>query len=358
MHAMDYIDAATTGILSLHVLLVKDLRTMLIHIEEILPSTMHLPVSSEDTLHFYRYLCTHILIAGKQFLLLINVPMQDCTQQIEIYEVFNLIIPHGNLSAHYNIDNKYLNVTHDETKAVISEQQFSTCQKANRQYCSINTPFQPLANQPFCITAVYTKNKVGIEKRCSLQIRNTNSATIPTPIAPNEWILTSAPTMVLTEITIVCPEEAPRFNKTQTPIHIICLPPACSSRSQHFHLPPHYEIHELTINISLNTVNLNMINISYPEFRIWQHLEDHWNRTQLYHLIDIPSVPINQLYKQMISCNGPITPFMSTDESINDTASIWTLFSHTGIYKTAIGLLIPTALGIFCCYFSGVNLPD
>ena len=45
MHAMDYIDAATTGILSPHVLPVKDLRKILISIEEALPSIMHLPVS-------------------------------------------------------------------------------------------------------------------------------------------------------------------------------------------------------------------------------------------------------------------------------------------------------------------------
>ena len=31
--------------------------------------------------------------------------------------------------------------------------------------------------------------------------------------------------------------------------------------------------------------------------------------------------------------------------------SIWTLFSHTGIYVTAIGSLTPAGLGIFCCYF-------
>ena len=199
-----------------------------------------------------------------------------------------------------------------------------------------------------CITAIYTKNKAGIETRCSLQIGNTNSATTPTPIAPNVWILTPAPTVVLTGKMIICPEQAPRFSKTQTLIHILCLPPACSATSQHFHLPPHYETHELTINKTLKTVNLNVINISSPEFRIWQHLEDHWNGTQLHHLVNIPSVPIDQL---MVSSNGPITQFMSTDESIDDTASIWTLFSQTGIYIMAIGSLIPAGLGIFCCYF-------
>ena len=50
---------------------------MLSHIEATLPPTLHLPVSLENTLHFYRYLCTHFLIANKQFLLLIDVPIQD-----------------------------------------------------------------------------------------------------------------------------------------------------------------------------------------------------------------------------------------------------------------------------------------
>ena len=74
---MDYIDAATTGTLSTQILPIMDLKKMLSHIEETLPSTLHLPVSSEDTLHFYQYFHMHVLIANKQFLLLIDVPIQD-----------------------------------------------------------------------------------------------------------------------------------------------------------------------------------------------------------------------------------------------------------------------------------------
>ena len=132
------------------------------------------------------------------------------------------------------------------------------------------------------------RTKQELRKRCSLQIRDTNSATIPTPTAPNVWILTSAPTAVLTRITIICPKEVPRLIKTQTTFCILHLPPTCSATSQHVYLPPHYETYELTIN----TTNLNVMNISSPEFRIWQCLEDHWNRTQLHYLVNIPSVVI------------------------------------------------------------------
>ena len=76
-HTMDYIYAATSGTLSPHILLVMDLQKMLSHIADTLPPMLHLPVSPDDTLHFYRYLCTHILIENKQFLVLIDVPIQD-----------------------------------------------------------------------------------------------------------------------------------------------------------------------------------------------------------------------------------------------------------------------------------------
>ena len=64
-HTMDYIDAATSGILSPHVLPVADLQKMLQHIADTLPPTLHLQISPGDTLHFYRYLHTHVLIENK-----------------------------------------------------------------------------------------------------------------------------------------------------------------------------------------------------------------------------------------------------------------------------------------------------
>ena len=44
-------------------------------------------------------------------------------------------------------------------------------------------------------------------------------------------------------------------------------------------------------------------------------------------------------------------PFNMEEQSTEHIDLIWTLFSHTGIYVTAIGSLIPAGLGLFCCYF-------
>ena len=168
---MEYTDAATSGTLYPHVLPVIDLQRMLQHIADTLSSTLHLPISPEDTLHFYRYLHTHVLIENKQFLLIINVPIQDRSQQITIHQVLTLDILHGNYSAHYDVNTKYFGVTKDATMAVeLSITQFQACQDANGQFCSITTPFQLLANPPSCIAALYAKSKVDIASKCSLQI--------------------------------------------------------------------------------------------------------------------------------------------------------------------------------------------
>ena len=127
-HTKDYIDAATSGILSPHVLPVVDLQQMLQHIVDTLPPTLHLPISPLDTLHFYRYLHTHVLIENKQFLLLINIPIQDRACQITIHEVFTLDIPCGNYTACYDINTRYFGVTKDATMGLeLSNTQFEIC---------------------------------------------------------------------------------------------------------------------------------------------------------------------------------------------------------------------------------------
>ena len=142
---------------------------------------MHLPISPEGK--FYRYLCTHILIENKQFLLLIDIPIQDRACQITVHQVFTLDIPHGNYSAHYDINTRYFGVTKDATMGIeLSTTQFQTCQQANGQFCHISTPFQLLSNPPVCIAALYTKSKTGIASKCSLQLCKTATTNLPTQI--------------------------------------------------------------------------------------------------------------------------------------------------------------------------------
>ena len=207
-HTMDYIDAATSGILRPHVLPAADLQNMLQHIADTLPPTLHLPILPVDTLHFYRYLRTHVLIENKQFLLLVDIPIQDRARQITIHKVFTLDIPYGNYSACYDINTRYFGVTKDATMGLeLSSTQFEVCQQANGQFCHISTLFQPLANPPTCIAAIYAKSEASIKSKCSLQIRKATSTSLPTQITPDVWILASPASAPIDTISLICPQK-------------------------------------------------------------------------------------------------------------------------------------------------------
>ena len=111
------------------------------------------------------------------------------------------------------------------------------------------------------------------------RFRKAHTISIPTLIAHNVWLITSAPSKVMTGMTIVCPECPTKLITLQKPIHTLHLQPACSTTSPYFYIPPHYEPTTIAINISFEVAKLNMINISALDLHIWQHLEKHWNET-------------------------------------------------------------------------------
>ena len=193
----------------------------------------------------------------------------------------------------------------------ILPQQFRICHEANGQFCTIPSPFQPLANPSSCNTAFYAKNTASISAKFSLQIRKSSDVSMPSQLGPNVWILTTAPSAAAVTITLICLGETKQFIEIRKPIHILHLPTACSDTSPNFHLPPQYEGPPLEVNISLDIANLNMINISSINFHIWQHLEKHWNESQLQHLASINSIPVGQLYSHMAKGIQHITPFFT-----------------------------------------------
>ena len=278
------------------------------------------------------------------------MPIQDRSRQITIHQILTLNIPQGNYSACYDADTKYFGVIKDAAMVVeLSTTQFQACQEADGQFCSITTPFQLLANPPSCIAALYVKSMVDIISKCSLQIHKASATSLPTQIAPDVWILTTPFTAPANTVTLICPEKPMKTILIQKPLHILKLPTACSATSPNFYLPARYETPTLDVNISLNTANLHMVNILAQDFLICQHLGSNRSDIQLQHLVLILSIPVHKVYQHLLNSTLPIIPFNTESTGNND--SIWTLFTHPGIYISAIGLLIPVRIGLFCCYF-------
>ena len=209
--------------------------------------------------------------------------------------------------------------------------------------------FSHIANPPTCIAALYGKNKTGIDSKCSLQLCKTTTTNLPTQITPDVWILTTPATAPINPITLICPETSHgNYTNLATNTHT----EATHSLQCHpitFLPTPRYETPILDVNVSLNMANLHMINISAQHFCIWQHLGSNRSDMQLQHLTTIPSIPVHKIYQHLLNSTTPIVPFNT--ESSEDTDSLLSAFTHPRIYVSALGLIIPVGIGLFCCYF-------
>ena len=217
------------------------------------------------------------------------------------------------------------------------------------RFCHISMPFQLLANPPTCIVALYTKSKAGIASTCSLQLHKTTTTALPTQITPDVWILTTPTTAQINTVTLICLEKPMETIAIWQPIHILKLPMVCSATSSRFYLHPRYETPILNVNVSLDMANLQMINISALHFCIWQHLQNNNSDMQLQQLATIPSILVHKVYEHFLNSSMQLVPFNT--EPSEDTDSLWHVFTHPGIYISAIGSIIPVGIGLFCCYF-------
>ena len=196
----------------------------------------------------------------------------------------------------------------------LSTTQFQVCQEANGQFCSIATPFQPLANPPSCIAALYASEHSGYYFK--MLIANMKSIRYKFANPDSTRCLDSYNTTCSSSKhhdIDMSQEGHGDYHNTKTSTHT-----ACSTTSSNFYLPPRYETLTLDVNVSLNMANLHMINISTQDFHIWQHLGSNRSDVQLQHLTTIPSIPVHKIYQQMLNNTSSIMPF-DMNKDVNRT---------------------------------------
>ena len=337
-HILEYIDTATTGTLTPHLIPVPDLQQMLYQIELELPPNMDLSIPSSDPLHFYRYLQTHMLVEENQFLLLIYVPIQDRAQQIQIYQIINLPVPVGSYSMRYTMDTKYLGVTYDRTKAMDTpEEQFKLCKEANGQFCPLTTPLQPLTNPPSCVATLYTKNSREIDHLCELTTKTQPELYLLIPLASNVWAIISSPFKQQLPVTVICPTRPATSIHISPPIHVLRLEPTCSMTLQHFHLPPIYEETHITKNLSIYNANLDIINISSALFRMTQHILSVQQQETLEKLAELPPVPMKRITMEL---TGEVL-----QETLSNDKPFWL---HPSFLMGCIGFVVSIMSTVAC----------
>ena len=182
----------------------------------------------------------------------------------------------------------------------IPEEQFKLCKGANRQFCPLSMPLQPLTNSPSCVAALYTKNSKEINCLCELTTKAQPELYLPIPLAPNVWAIISLLFRQQPPVTVICPTRPATSIHISPPIHVLKLEAACSATSQHFHLPPKYEDTHITMNLFIYNANLDIINISSALFRITQHIPSVQQQEMLEKLAALPPVPIKRITMELM----------------------------------------------------------
>ena len=101
------------------------------------------------------------------------------------------------------------------------------------------------------------------------------------------------------------------------------------------------------INVSLDTANINAINISTPDFRIWQHFNSNQTSSHLQKLAYVPEFLVTQLYKHIINISEPVHSFTVKDGD-EDPFLMWTILIHHGTYIGTIGMIFAACIGVYC----------
>ena len=215
----------------------------------------------------------------------------------------------------YTMETRHLGATHNRTKAMdIPEEQFKLCKEANGQFCPLSTPLQPLTNPPSCVVALYTKNSREIDHLCELTTKAQPELYLPIPLTPNVWAIISSPFKQQPPVTVICPTKPATSIHISPPIHVLKLEPACSTTSQHFHLPPKYEDTHITMNFSIFNANLD-IDISSALFRITQHIPSVRQQEMLEKLAALPPVLIKRITMELM---GEVL-----QETLSDDKPFW-----------------------------------
>ena len=173
------------------------------------------------------------------------------------------------------------------------------------------------------------QNDQAIKEHCSLVISHMSCTYIPIAVTSNLLIIPSYPQIQGSTMTKIFPDKATNTIPLQQLSDIQRISPAYSVTSNYFHLHPHYEDNSMIMNVSLDTSNINAINISTLDFIIWQHLNRNWTQPHPQKLTNVPKVPVTQLYRNMINASEPIYSFTIKN---NDEKSslIWTSLKYLG----------------------------
>ena len=289
----------------------KELRNILRDIDRKLPNTLQLPIDPDKHLWaFYKLMSSETIINSDKIFIIINLPLVNFLQRIDIFKIHNLPVTHPgmyanetshkdhkHLTANYDIETNLIGVDKARTKYVLlKEEEAKLCLTSKNKFCKISSPYYPLNINKFCIIALFTGKN--IRKFCKIKAYPNSILPIAEHIEQGLWLISMAIPMTF---SITCDGggklKVDKLTLTP-PLSTVKLQEGCIATSDSVTLPRYYEFSSLTkINQSFK---VNQIKTS-----LWKPLEsvvkpklDEW---VLPDLREIEEIEMSNLVKKVKS---------------------------------------------------------
>ena len=348
------IDTLAGGDLSPGVIAPNKLKEALLEIAEKLPPTLRLPIDPTRNLwSFYQAIRCSTVFMDNKIVMLLNIPLINAVEMMEIYEVINLPLPDLKLTkpvkgkekpwvAFYEVETTAIAIDPARTKySLLSKDEARRCARNIEGFCQFINPIYPTNKNKFCVIALFLGNKQLIDKTCVTKVRTNSILPVARHVSEGDWIVALGKPLMF---TITCDQNSPQLAQTKEllpPIDTLKLGHGCVAFSTDVVLPSYHEFSSVLDVSPELTMNFGEVN-----FTIWHPIHElvsdkiHiWNMTDLETIEEINMNDLIKKIENIKTVHIPLHPLWTHKDIV------------IGIISTAV-LVTGVAIIIYKCYCS------
>ena len=243
-HLSMQLDMLSLGHLSPSVVAPDRLRSLLVDLSKHIPSYLELPENPDTKLwDYYQFLTCQTVLMNTTIVTVIDIPLLDTGSTYEIYEVYNLPVPHENRTGaiiQYKLESTALAINPERTRYnLMGPNSAAHCTSSSIRFCDMEGAVYPINLSQTCLIALFMKNNDGIKQNCILLVEPLARLPAVRYITNGLWVIATQREQTF---TILC-HQGKSTTKTavvKPPMGTLKLDMTCSASNGRLSLRPYY----------------------------------------------------------------------------------------------------------------------
>ena len=333
------LELAFKGQLTVDLIPPNKLLSLLTNIQNSVPSYVKLPypLNREHLIKYYQLIQPTVMPDHYKSHVIFALPLVHTNSSYEVYHTIQVPFPNddGLLGAYYQLEDKYLVISPlKDYYALLTIDEYNTCKHS--PVCKFSSPIYSLSQNPTCISSLFIRDFLLIDKFCSKNIVTFPKIPIVRHMFARHYIVATSKEL---QLDTLCPN-SPSTSETITTVEHIVVPDMCSLTCDYFTIPPSYsgnsnEEQEVRVKNDVNLgklVNSIWLSQTLVPFKNTSTIKSY-NLTELE---DVRDMPVSHLYRML-------------DQS-ESTHKKGVIVRHTYRFNNTHMLFVLAALLILLCF--------